>query len=119
MIGSWIQDSGQSWKVFVLFFFLLFATLAVFPSHSILLSTGLPVPVIDTIGIVTAGLTLAWAAVAIKCPQCSLRVGLWYMKNRPVLAWFTDFLALRECPVCGHSPSNQRSSRQPIIGERK
>jgi DNA-directed RNA polymerase subunit RPC12/RpoP len=48
--------------------------------------------------------TFGWIAVAVRCPQCSSYLGLWFMKHRSPLSWFTQFTELEQCPKCGYRP---------------
>jgi hypothetical protein len=104
MTGTWIRDTGQAWKVKVLWVFLPLTILTVAPRHSILLMFDVPLRVVDLGGFVLGVATFVWIAAAIRCPHCRQRIGYWYMKNTTPLEWFTAFLGLQRCPVCDFAP---------------
>jgi hypothetical protein len=100
----WINVTGQRWKLIVIY--LLFAALATIicaanvPTLGQLVSTNPDFVSLYSIPIGTV--TLAWTALAVKCPNCTTRTGWWYLRNRGVTQWFTAFVGAQRCPVCGY-----------------
>jgi hypothetical protein len=98
------RQTGQHWKLKLLYVLVPATVLTVFPSISPLRILGLPPDDISIIGVLVGLGTLGWIAFALRCPRCSLRLGLWFMKNRSPLAWYTQFLDACQCPGCGYRP---------------
>ena len=52
-----------------------------------------------TLGITVAG--LAYMSLAIRCPECRVRLFLFSLRHSPVGATMSWLLTLRACPRCG------------------
>jgi hypothetical protein len=106
----WITATGQRWKLIITY--LLTAQLAIIVLGGLFSAIG---PLVSTnedlmslLSIPSGAVTLAWIALAVKCPHCGTRTGWWCMQNRGVTRWFTAFVATQHCPVCGHDSKGVR-----------
>ena len=103
MVSPWFTRTGQRWKMLMLC--VLLAGMLLLVGFS-LLSDGSAERQEYSIlaGIVTGACALVWMAFAFHCPQCQSQVGWWYLRNMGATQWFTHFVSMGQCPVCGFSP---------------
>jgi hypothetical protein len=101
--SSWLAATGQTWKVYVLYFLTAVAVLSVVG--------GLVSPVSRllshdrelflTLTPAVGALWIGWIAFAFRCPSCGSRTGRWYLRNSALTEWFTALVCARQCPICG------------------
>jgi hypothetical protein len=98
----WFHSSGQLWKVYT---FLLFVGLAIVMSAfgfiNDLAGDHDAVRALAAIG--SAAVALLWLCVGIRCPACNGRPGWGGLTTVSAAQWFTTFLQLPKCPLCGDS----------------
>ncbi len=109
--GTWIHQTKQAWKVNV-FLGLILLTLVSFcgllwktntPDDHLLFGLGDIETAFIFLGI--GSIAFAWVWCSICCPKCHQSVGKWGMQNCSFSTWFTDLLALEQCPYCGNVES--------------
>lgn len=101
--APWITATGQRWKLRVLLSLTVLAFLAfvgaTVPSVSQWVTPSREAFVLVSVGLIAVW--LMWTGLAIRCPDCNGKVGLWYMRNKSVVEWFTQFVNTDRCPMCG------------------
>lgn len=99
---NWIRDTGQQWKLFVSYAFLLM--LALCAAAAILAFNGAMFS--DTavlLGLLWAAFgltTFSWLAFAFRCESCGARPKWWLMNHADAGNWFVQFLHAERCPIC-------------------
>lgn len=101
---SWLDRTGQRWKLHV-FFFLIALTivsgvtfaLAVNDIHLFEGATQLPLALL----FMSLGLgSLVWLGTSIRCPSCHARAAWRVLRTAPSEAWLTTLVTIDACPVC-------------------
>ena len=112
--NTWIRSTGQQWKLVVVY--MLVALLAIVVVGGLLPSVGHAVTsnedLFRLLSIPAGAAALAWIALAVRCPNCKSRTGLWYLRNMGVSQWFTAFVGTQRCPQCGYD-GDKRSLIHP------
>jgi uncharacterized membrane protein YhaH (DUF805 family) len=108
----WFHSSGQLWKVYTFFLFVgLAIVMSAFGFISDLAGDHDAVRALAAIG--STAIALLWLGLAIRCPACNGRPGWWVLTNVSAAHWFTTFLQLQKCPLCGDraTPSGEAARR--------
>ena len=102
---SWIEATGQRWKLHV-FFFLMAATFVLLFALMLSFGTGsesLPL----TFGIAMIACALGahlFVALGVRCPSCHARVG-WLVLSAMGARWLAQLWRGEVCPSCGQTPA--------------
>ncbi len=98
-----LQRTGQSWKIYT-FMALLFTGSAMSLLQGFLYA---PLGKELAMKIAIAGMGLVvisfvWTGVAIRCPNCQLKLFVHAIRKEGFLRWFSWLLQVESCPGCGH-----------------
>jgi hypothetical protein len=100
---SWIDATGQRWKLHV-FFALMAATFALIFALMISFGTGnAALPMAFGIAMIAFGLGAhLWVALGIQCASCHRRIG-WLVLSAMGTRWLAQLWRGEVCPSCGDS----------------
>jgi hypothetical protein len=113
--------SDQRWKIY-LFVALLFVGSTVTLLQGFLYE---PLGRERAMQVAIAGMLLVvgafvWAASAIRCPQCQLKLFVHAIRKEGFFAWFAWLLQAEHCPQCGHPPAPPSAGpRRKVKGLRR
>jgi len=109
--GTWLSDTGQVWKVYVL---LLLVAVGGVGVVGVVWSSQAPVTSdpesLSPLAFALAGLAgglgaFAWLAFAIRCPACGAKVAWRAVRTAPAGRWLMELLSMKACPACGRQSS--------------
>ncbi len=106
LFTPWFVGTGQRWKMLV--FYVLTAVAFFLATGGLVEAVGNLVTKDRVLLWLLEGafgpIWLSWFGLAFRCPRCRTRIGWWYATKRGIGQWFTEFIQMRHCPVCGFRP---------------
>lgn len=100
---TWIEATGQRWKLHV-FFTLMAATFILVFALMVSFGTGNgTLPVVFGVAMIACAVGAhLWVALGIRCASCHGRIG-WLVLSAMGHRWLTQLLRGEVCPSCGDS----------------
>lgn len=105
-VGTWFQESRQTWKLGV-FLFLAIGTvcLVALSLAGDLLGRSSPLSSLATIS--ASAVTFAWLCTSVRCPRCKGRPIWRILRSASSSAWLVAIVSMEKCPICGERPDLQ------------
>jgi len=102
--GSWISQSGQTWKLGV-FYFLILAALFLLVAFIMTVNHVRVLDNLDAIElalafVVTAAVSMMWLCLSIRCPRCAHRPVWYILRTAAAGNWLITLHTMEQCPSC-------------------
>lgn len=99
---SWLDSTGQRWKLITAFVLLIVALLVYVFDDAILTSNGWSAH----LRVLPGAIALGWIALSFRCELCGHKVGYLLARRAPITKFYRELTTSHVCPGCGEASSS-------------